>query len=45
MLHGQRPKVTHPELVDFNSDEEDLLADDAEDRLSYDTLANICEEQ
>ena len=26
MLHG--PKVTHPEYVDFNSDEDDLLGDD-----------------
>ena len=28
MLHGKGPKVTHPEYVDFNSDEDDLLGDD-----------------
>ena len=33
MLHAKGPKVSHPEYVDFNSDEDDLLGDD--DLLAY----------
>ena len=32
------PKVTHPEFVDFNSDEDDLLG---EDDLLYDETSDV----
>jgi hypothetical protein len=35
------PRVTHPEFVDFNSDEEDLFDEEEDDLLSYDVVANM----
>ena len=37
MLHGQR-SITHPEYIDFNSDEDDLLFDNTSDE-NYDEIA------